>query len=224
MTDYELKDIDPEDMDEILTKVEWSFNIRFVSNELAHIRTFGELCDYITAKIPLDHSSSCTSQQAFYKLRKAFSDTLPLDSGHIAPATLLTDLLPRQNREQTVQKIEHSLGFRLNLLSIPGWLSAILGLSFLISIAGFFISWQVGVAGMALSILGFRLADRFASNTLQLKTVGQVAKKMTREDYLRSRRNPHTFNRDEVSKVLTELFSTGLDLDKADLTREARFV
>lgn len=62
MTDYGLKNVDPEDVEELLAKVEKSFDIKFVGNELIHIETFGELCDHIVNKIQLDHADDCTSQ------------------------------------------------------------------------------------------------------------------------------------------------------------------
>lgn len=73
MTDYELNNIDPENIEDLLVKVEKSFNIKFVGNELIALLTFGELCDHIVNKIKLDHSDNCTTQQAFYKLRNAIS-------------------------------------------------------------------------------------------------------------------------------------------------------
>lgn len=224
MPAFELKNIDPEDVEEVLVLVEHSFNIRFESNELAHLSTFGQLCDHITAKISLDHSSSCTSQQAFYMLRQAVAGTQPIGSGPIAPTTLLADVLPRHNRRHTVRQIERSLGFPLNLLGPPDWLLTTLILTLLVSLASLLISGPVGVAGILLTILGFQVADRFASNTLRLQTVGQAARQLTRENYLQVRRNPHTFNRAEVGKVLTDLFSTELALDEDLLRREARFV
>ena len=54
MTDYELKDIDSEDISDLLVKVEKSFNIKFGDKELMHISTFGELCDQIINKIQPD--------------------------------------------------------------------------------------------------------------------------------------------------------------------------
>jgi len=62
MTDCELQNIDPDDIGDVLVKVEKSFDIKFMGKELMHISTFGELCDHIMDKIQLDHSSDCTNQ------------------------------------------------------------------------------------------------------------------------------------------------------------------
>jgi hypothetical protein len=79
MIDFELKNIDPDDISDLLIKVENSFNITFSDTELTHISMFGELCDHIANKIQLDHTDDCTSQQAFYKLRDAISLILQID-------------------------------------------------------------------------------------------------------------------------------------------------
>lgn len=51
MTDYELKNIDSEEIEDLLVKVETSFDIKFGDTELIHITTFGQLCDHIADKI-----------------------------------------------------------------------------------------------------------------------------------------------------------------------------
>lgn len=45
----ELK-IDSEDLEDMIKKIEDSFDIRFKTNELAHIRTYREFCDAIKEK------------------------------------------------------------------------------------------------------------------------------------------------------------------------------
>jgi hypothetical protein len=61
-------------------------------------------------------------------------------------------------------------------------------------------------------------------NELDLQTVGEIAERMTTDNYLKSRRDPKTFNKREIEKVLTDLFSNDLDLDPSKLNREAKFV
>lgn len=220
MTDYALKNVDPEDIEELLVKVEQSFGIRFVSGELTHVNTFGELCDHIVNKIQLNSTNDCTSQQAFYKLREAISSTLQIDHKKISANFLLTDILPAQSRRLKVRKLEDALGFKLNILSPPDWVIwSLLFLSIGAFIALFF-NWKIGLSGIVFSIAGFWFAEKIA-NELNLQTVGQVAEKMTRENYLKSRRNPNTFNQKEIEKVLTDWFSDEFGLEKAELTREA---
>ncbi len=223
MKDYELKNIDPEDIEDLLVKVETSFDINFVGDELVHITTFGQLCDHIVNKIQLENSDDCTSQQAFYKLRDAISSTLQIDNKTISTYFQLADLLPRQSRRSKTKKLENHLGFNLNILRPPHWVTGTLGILLLASLVGLFFNWQIGLLGIVFSIIGLWLSKK-AGNELDLQTVGQVVEKMKRENYLKSRRNPKTFNKKEIEKVLTDWFSNDLNLDKSKLTRDAKFI
>lgn len=223
MTDYELKNIDSDDFSDLLVKVEKSFDIKFGDTELIHISTFGELCDHIANKIQLDNSDDCTSQQAFYKLRDAISLTLQIDNKTISTNFLLTDILPRESRRSRTRKLEEQLGFKLNILRPPHWVTGTIGIIFLASFVGLFFKWQLGLLGLSFSIAGLWLANKIG-NELALQTVGQVAKKMARENYLKSRRNSNTFNKNEIEKVLIDWFSNDLGLDKNKLTKDAKFV
>jgi len=221
MKDIELKNIDPEDIENLLVKVEDSFDIKFADNELAHVQTFGEMCDHIKDKIQLDQTDDCTTQQAFYKLRNAIVATSQLDSDELTTDTLLEDLLPRRIRRTRTKKIEHELGFKLSLLRPPHFVTGFLALLLLASFIGVFFIWQLGLAGLGLSIGGLWLTAK-TGNELDLKTVGQLVEKMTRENYLKSRRNPRTYNENEIEKVLTDWFSNELNINKTKLTRIVR--
>ncbi len=223
MTDFELKNIDSESIEDLLVKVETSFDIKFVDYELVHITTFGQLCDHIANKIQLDNADDCTSQQAFYKLRDALSSTLNLDEKIVSPDFLLKDLLPRQGRRSGIKNLENYLGFKLNVLRPPPWITLTFVIILLASFFGLFFYFEIGLFGLSFSIGGLWFANKIG-NELDLKTVGQVAEKMTNENYLKSRRNSNTFNKKEIEKVLTDWFSNDLSLDKSKLTRDAKFV
>ena len=223
MRDCELKDIDKEDIEDLLEKIEASFEIKIIGGELAYVTTFGQLCDHITNKIKLDNSEDCTSQQAFYKIRDAISSTLQIDNKIISTDFALVDLLPRQSRRSRTKKLEKHLDFKLNILRPPHWVTGTLVIIFLASLIGLYFNWQIGLLGLVISFAGLWFTNKIG-NELDLQTVGQVAEKMMRESYLKSRRNTKTFNKREIEKVLTDWFSNELDLDKSKLTREAKFV
>lgn len=223
MTEYDLTNIDSDDLEDLLGKIETSFGIRFFDNELVDIITFGQLCEHIANKIEFNNVDDCTSQQAFYKLREAIFFTLNVEDKTILPSLRLADILPRKSRRTNINKLEDYLGFKLNILRPPNWLISTLTLMSLASIIGFFIQPQIGLLAILLSFVGFRLANRF-ENELELETIGDLSKRMTRENYLKSRRNPDTINKSEIEKILTEWFSNYFDIDKSKLTREATFV
>jgi hypothetical protein len=105
-------------------------------------------------------------------------------------------------------------------LRAPNWLIAILSIIFIASIIGGYWNWKIGILGIVFSIGGLWLSTRIG-NELDLKTVGEIAEKMTRENYLKSRRNQNTFNKTEIEKVLTNWFSVYFDIEKSQLKREA---
>lgn len=223
MTDFGLENIDSEDMCELLVKVEKSFDVKFGDTELINILTFGELCDHITTKIQLDNSDDCTMQQAFYKLRNSILVTQELQNKTITPDTLLVNLLPRQGRLIATKRIERHLGFKLSILRPPHFVTGILSVIFVASIVVLFFNWQIGLEGLAFSIGGLWFSRKIGKE-LDMETVGQVAEKMTHENYLKARRNQTTFNKSEIEKVLTDWFSEDLGIDKSKLTRQAKFI
>lgn len=222
MEEYELNNADPEDIDDLLMKVQTSFNIQFKTEDFTEIKTFGALCDLITNKIELENSESCTSQQAFYKLRDAVFSTLGISKETITPDSKLIDILPKNNRRESLRLIENQLGFKLKILRAPIWLTSTLFIGSLLSIIMLFFDLKIGLAGLISSVLGLRIAGYFGT-VLDFETVRQVTEKMTREHYSESRRNPNTFNRNEIEKILIEWFSEELIIDKSKLTREAEF-
>ncbi len=223
MTDYELKNIDPEDIEDLILKIETSFDISVEGDELVPLKTFGQLCDHITNKIQLEDADDCTSQQAFYKLRNAITSTLPIDSKNISINYSLAELLPRNSRRSKINGLEKHLGFKLNILRPPHWVTILLLILAIASIVSFFINLQIGLLAFSVSIFGFWIANTYGIE-LDLKTVGQVVKKMTRENYVKSRRHPKTFNKYEIENILREWFSNEFDIDKKKLNREATFV
>ena len=80
-----ISEVDIEEIEDLLLKVETSFDIRFADNELKGITTFGELCDIIENKIQLENSNDCTTQQAFYKLRDALTETFEIKREYVEP-------------------------------------------------------------------------------------------------------------------------------------------
>jgi len=73
---------------------------------------------------------------------------------------------------------------------------------------------------MAATISGLFIANK-TGLVLDHKTLGDVAEKMTREQYIRSRNNPEKFNRSEIEMILITWFSQEFEL--SNLTRESRF-
>lgn len=220
MKSYQLENIDPEDIGDLLVKVENSFNITFADNELSHITTFGELCDHIINKIQLENADDCTTQQAFYKLRQTL---ITIDSKYndITPDTSLIDLLPRQKRISTLKQIEKNLGFKLSILRPPYFVSFILGCAFITSLGIMYFNWQIGMALLVFFFVGINLSERLGRE-LKLRTVKDLVVIMSRENYLNSRKKSDTINKKEIERVLTKWFVEDFDLEPSSLNRDSK--
>jgi hypothetical protein len=108
--------IDQFEQDDLINFLEHSFNIEFDWDELTRISTFGQLCDIIESKITDKHEESCTSQQAFYKLRSAIASVLKLNEQKISLDCRLETLFPRKDRKLLLHEVEWQLQFEINLL------------------------------------------------------------------------------------------------------------
>lgn len=221
MKDMKLEDFDPGDIEDLLSCVEDSFNIHFSANELAYAQTFGEMCDHIKGKIRLDLKDDCTSQQAFYKLRNILITSCQIDKENIAPNTLLEDLFPKQTRQSRIKQLEKGLGFKLVILRPSYTVMGFLTIFFLASLIQLIFSLQLGLLGTGLSVIGLWITSK-TGKEFHVQTVGQLAEKISRENYLKSRRNPKTYNDNEIEKVLIDWFSNEFGIDKSKLTRQSR--
>ena len=219
---YELCNVDPDDISDVLVKVEKSFGFKFGETELKDTKTFGELCDIITSKVQGDNSNDCTTQQAFYKLRNAIAGTLLIDKTYITPDTDLQKLFPKNIRIQSFKVIDGRLGFKTKVLRPKHSITGILAILFIASLVGLFIFWQAGLVGLTLSIIAMTIANKFGSE-IDLVKVGQLADKISREQYLKSRRNTGTVNKKEIEQKVKDLFQHDLFLEKTALTRQATF-
>jgi len=210
-----------EDVDDVLIKIQRSFNIKFDKEALKDVTTFGALCDVIVSQINLEHADTCTTQQAFYKLRCAIANVTAAEKCGITPHSKLSKLFPREDRLRVISEIEQELGFETKLLQPKGWVVGCFILTLLASFIGFFFNWPIAAAGCLASVLGLKLAGKFGKE-IHLKTIGDLANKISRESYVKARRNP-TVNKNEIEQKVRELFAHELNLEPILLTRRSQF-
>ncbi len=216
----ELKDFESEYISDVLVKIEKSFGLAWEKDTFINAKTFGDLCDIISSKIDLEHADDCTTQQAFYKIRESIANTQLLKKDTIIPNSGLEELFRRKGRRHAISQIRKESGLSLKLLKPKDWISITLLLGLLASIVELFFNWRYGLLGLGVIIFGFQLAG-WLGKEFRVKTVGEAATMASRENYIKSRRNPKTVNRQEILEKIKELFSHDLDLDSSVLTREA---
>lgn len=218
-----LHNIDPEDIDDVLLKIQRSFDIRFEQEDLDHVKTFGNLCDAVVKKLKHRHSDNyCTTQHAFYMLRNAINVSVDVNKEFVKPQTKLNDIFPRDTRLQVIAEVENEMGFKMNLLkpkpAIVFIFSLILGASFI----GFFFFPVIAGIGAVLAIAGLVLAGKFGKE-MPVKTLGDLAEKISREHYRNCRRNANTVNRHEIAEKVKQLFTHELYLEPQVVRRGAKF-
>jgi hypothetical protein len=217
-----LNNIDPEDIGDVLLKIERSFHIKFTNQDLNKVTTFGALCDLVVDKVKMMQADSCTTQQAFYKLRNAINTKNTIERDLLKPQTKLSEIFPRDNRIEVVADMETEMGFHMNLLQPKQWIVWVFALALIASISLSFFNNIAGFIGIAVSLSGLILAGRFGKE-LKVKTLGELAEQIAREHHLSCKKNASTVNRAEIAQKVKELFTDYLDVEPTSLKKQARF-
>jgi hypothetical protein len=218
---YNLKNAGPLEVSDVLAKIERSFNITLDHEGVQNATNMRSLCDLIVSKINHEHVETCTTQHAFYMLRNAMASALGADKCTIKPHSKLCQLLPRENRLEVIAEVETELGIELNLLQPKQWLIIAFSVALLGSITACFYFWPAAIAGVLASLLGLKMAGKFGKE-IHLKTVGDLANKISREIYLKSRRNS-VVSKNEVEQKIKELFEKDLHLQPIAVRRNTNF-
>ena len=220
LDDIKLDNFDPEDFGDTLLKLEKSFGANFAVDSFKDAKTFGDICDIIERQINLTDKDDCTTQQTFYKVRKAVCLTQTFNENSIDPQTSLQDIFPRSKRRQNVKLFQQALGFSVDILTMKTWLALTIFVGFILSLIAFFFNWQYAVAGLTFFTLFTWIASEF-SKELSVTTVRQLTEKISREHYSIARRQSGTMNRNEIVKTIQDVFIADHLLDREHLTKEA---
>jgi hypothetical protein len=220
LDNIKLENIDPEDIGDILVRLEKSFGIKYRDAAFNEAKTFGDICDIIEQHIGFEHQDTCTTQQAFYKVRRAISNIRQIDEKTIELDTELKDVFPSQHRKQQIKELQKQLNIKLDILRMKEWWVWTIFVGFVSSFVTFFFDWRLALSGVTFFYLLSRIAGVF-SKELDIRTVQQLTEKITRDNYLEVRRRKGTVNKNEIFKTIQDTFSTDLGLDKSLLTRNA---
>ena len=219
---YKFDNADLENIEDLIPSIEKMYKINFEENELAELANFDEFCEKIVAKINLENVDNCTTQQAFYKLRKSIVDLGIAEKNELNTETKLKEIFPRKNRRKIVKSLEKNIGFELNLINPPQIISISLFILILVSIVFLFINFKIAILGIIISILGFKLAYRFGKE-IEMNSFRELVEKITTENYLNVRSDKNTINRKELKNVMRDWFADNLGIEKSEL-KQATFI
>ena len=215
---YKLENIDLGDLEDVVMKLEDSFEVQLTGIEILKINSFGELTDVIKEKIVFESEESCTSQQAFYKLRNVIEKEFGIENLNLK--SKLSEIFPKKERLLKIKQIEGKLDFKLKITQPKSIFLKIFAYLLLSSLLFFIINYKIASILFMASIIGIWTLHKFGKE-LNTNTIGELAEKMKRENYSKVRRNKNTINKNEIEKIIIDTFSIELDLKKTELTRNA---
>ncbi|WP_426065376.1 hypothetical protein [Flavobacterium sp. DSP2-3-1] len=165
---YDIKNIE-----DCIPWLEKMYKFKFEKGETESVKNFDQLCDLIITKIDFQNVESCSSQQAFYKLRNSLVQEQISEKDNIKLETKLNDLFPRNKRIKLVKKVENNIGFKLNILQAPKLILNSIIAVLIISFILLFIKWQFGISGILISSLGIYLCNLFGKE-IEIETVKEL--------------------------------------------------
>lgn len=222
MENKKLKNFEIEELEFMIPQIEKMYNFDFEQDETYTVNNFEELCDLIIEKVNLKNVDSCTSQQAFYKLRNSLIETKIIEKENLKLETELKLIFPKKDRKALIEKLENKIAFKLDILKAPDFITITLFAIGIISFVLLFIYFKIGIVGIAISIFGFYLCKWFGKE-LKIKTVKELVEKITNENYLAVRSEKNTINKTELKNVLTNWFSENSGIEKEKL-KTATFI
>lgn len=212
-----LADYDILDINEVIISIEKSFDIKFNQEELNSLRTYGEFENLVLNKIKGIEKNDCTSQQAFYKLRKILSEEFNIPFYKIQLNTKLTDVFPKKNRISNIKKLKQLLKYEGNVLTFSRLEFVVLGTIFISSILLFFFS---SFYGILLFAIGLIMSEVMKTNTFLFKDIRELTNILKIENYKNSRRDSETYNSIEIKQAIKDIFSESLMIEKSKIFHE----
>lgn len=141
----------------------------------------------------------------------------------INPKLLLADIFPRRTRRTEIRAIEKLLGLNLKALRPKYLVTNSLCITLLLSIIGLFFNWQLGLAGLLLTIGGLWISERMGKE-FKDTTLRELTERMTQTNYIKSRRQRGTVNVTEIHNKIEKLFVENLGLEEKKIDKDTAIV
>jgi len=198
-----------------------------MKNDEIQIETIGQFIDYIFSKLTskkYSNKEECSSQYIFYNLREIISENRIFSREKLSTKTKLDIIFPIIKRKKQILLLEQKIGFKINALTTPLFYNLLLMLTIIVTILSIFINifsstfmWSSFLFSSVLICLSNPLTIVFKD-----KTIGELTKRIERENYIDSQKNKNTYNKKEVEKNITDLFIDYFDLQKSNINRETK--
>lgn len=104
---------------ELRAALEAAFGIVIDDPASEHIRTLGDLCEYLKRRAGRTAGCNCPTARCFYRLRRAVFTQVPLPRSKFKPEIELAALFPKVSRRRSWKRLGKALGARLPGLRWP---------------------------------------------------------------------------------------------------------
>ena len=216
MNNSTILDIALEDFEELIIKIEDSFEFRFSEGEIRNKITIDELAKIVISKIDLKEGIECSNQIVFFKLRKLLSERMKLEHSEITPDSKLKGVFPKKKRRNIWKQTFDQFELPAPELSPNTTFLIFTLLAALISF--FFIfgeNWIYGLSIFSTSVLAVSLMYKFGKS-LPAETIGEFAQLIVEEKYLRVRKHLGSINKKEVREIIFATFTDWLEQEERD--------
>ena len=153
------------DIDEVLISIEKSLRLNFNDEDFGDIRTYGDFETFVLSKINGEEMNDCTSQQAFYKLRKIISENFDINKGKIKLETKLDDIFPKKDRLKNIRLLEKKLAIKNKTLKLNIFQIASL---FIVFISSFVFLFFNSFYALIIFSIGMILSEKFQNQNFLL--------------------------------------------------------
>jgi len=194
--------IDDEDFGDLISQIEKSFGIEFDNEEITNNMTIEKFSELVISKMNMENGQECSTQIAFYRIRKALIEKLGIEKSIINTKTELNKVFPKKGR---IKKWKHTFGelnysgINLQPPSIPYGISI---LTTLVSFFFFFGSYRIyAIPIFILSIVTAKILVKYGKR-FPAKNIGELAKEIVKNNYKSVRTEKGTINIAEIKKLI----------------------
>ncbi len=104
---------------ELIMEIEDAFKISIPDEEACQTVTVGKLYQCVLDKINVSTDDQCSSQKAFYLLRRALKDNLDIEAKVITPKTNTKSLIGHSDRRKLWSKVSENAPYKFPELTYP---------------------------------------------------------------------------------------------------------
>ena len=215
--------IHSDESDEFIGRLVQSFGISFEELGFYSGMTFQELINNAISKAGRQQSNDCTTQIVFYKMRRVMVEELGIDKEQIKSSTKLKDLFPSRNRKRSLGIIGNNLGIKIDYFQSPGWFQLACVAVLVSSFMYLFFNILTGLSILIAMLLIAYIANKLGTS-LPMKTFGELADRITRDNLMKLREGKDSINPKEIRLTIIKLIDDLHGLDKLELQPEQKII